>query len=216
MNNIKVFLVDDHEIFRNGLKELIDKENDLEVIGEASSGEEALLAVDEFKPDVMIMDIRMPGINGVETTEKMLLLHPGMKIIMFSLYDNEEYIVHALSIGARGYLLKDTSNKIFLSAIRSVYKGEYYYIGEVSDKVIRHLKSQGGSSLKMPEDDAKIHLSKREEEILKLIKAGQTRKEIAETLSISVRTIDAHRLNILRKFSVNSMEEVLTILDRND
>jgi DNA-binding NarL/FixJ family response regulator len=215
MSPIKVLLVDDHEIFRNGLKELITKETDLEVAGEASSGEEALTLLSTTVPDVLIMDIRMPGINGVETAEKMLRSYPDIKIIMFSLYDNEEYIIKALSLGAKGYLLKDTSNKIFLSAIRAVYKGEYYYIGEVSDKVIRHFKSNQQDSLyKSTEGDSKVNLSKREEEILKLIRAGNNSKEIAEALSISVRTIDAHRLNILRKFSVNSMEEVLMIIDQ--
>lgn len=214
MNTIKILLIDDHEIFRNGLKELIAKENDLEVIGEASSGEEAIQVVEVKNPDVIIMDIRMPGINGVETSEKILGNNPHARIIMFSLYDNEEYINMALSLGAKGYLLKDTSNKIFLSAIRAVYKGEYYYIGEVSDKVIRHFKNkQTGEPSNGYQPDAKINLSKREEEILALIKNGNNSKEIAEALSISVRTIDAHRLNILRKFAVNSMEEVLVIMD---
>src|SRR5882762_9350728 len=134
---IKVFLVDDHEIFRNGLKQLVDSEPDMEIIGEAGDGETALQTLSSVLPDVVVMDIRMPGINGVETSQIILKQRPEMKILFFSLYDNPEYVARALEIGASGYILKDTSNKIFLHAIRTVYQGKFYFIGDVTDTLVK-------------------------------------------------------------------------------
>ena len=131
--NIKVFLVDDHEIFRNGLKQLVDSEPDMEVVGEAGDGEMALEVLRTLSPDVIIMDIRMPGINGVETSSILLKREPQAKIVFFSLYDNPDYVARALEMGASGYILKDTSNKIFLTAIRTVSQGRFYFIGDVTD-----------------------------------------------------------------------------------
>ena len=131
--NIKVFLVDDHEIFRNGLKQLVDSEPDMEVVGEAGDGETALETLRSTTADVVIMDIRMPGINGVETSQMLLKREPRTRIGFFSLYDNPDYVSRALEMGASGYILKDTSNKIFLTAIRTVYQGKFYFIGDVTD-----------------------------------------------------------------------------------
>src|SRR5204863_4201035 len=122
---------DDHEIFRNGLKILIEREPDLQVVGEAANGEEAILLAESVYPDILIMDIRMPKLNGIDASKLLMAKNPDLKILIFSLYDNVEYVVQALNLGAKGYLLKDASNKIFLDAIRAVNKNEFYYIGEV-------------------------------------------------------------------------------------
>jgi DNA-binding NarL/FixJ family response regulator len=213
--NIKVFLVDDHEIFRNGLKQLVDSEPDMEVVGEAGDGETALEHLRSMRPDVIIMDIRMPGINGVEASQMLLKREPQAKIVFFSLYDNPEYVAKALEMGASGYILKDTSNKIFLTAIRTVHQGKFYFIGDVSDVLVRKYidlqKERGARSSSTGE----VALSKREEEILRMIGGNLSNKEIAEALQVSVRTIEAHRLNILRKFQANNMEEVLARLNPN-
>ncbi|HEV2478738.1 MAG TPA: response regulator transcription factor [Puia sp.] len=211
--NIKVFLVDDHEIFRNGLKQLVDSEPDMEVVGEAGDGETALEHLRAMCPDVIIMDIRMPGINGVEASQMLLKRDPQAKIVFFSLYDNPEYVAKALEMGASGYILKDTSNKIFLTAIRTVYQGKFYFIGDVSDVLVRKyidLQKERGTR---PSGSGEVALSKREEQILRMINSRLSNKEIAEALRVSVRTIEAHRLNILRKFQANNMEEVLARLD---
>lgn len=123
---IKVFLVDDHEIFRDGVKQLITNEPDMEVAGTASDGEEAMLAIQEVKPDVVIMDIRMPGLNGLETSQSIIKSGSNVHIIFFSLYDREDYVISALEMGAHGYILKDTSNKIFLNGIRAVANGQFF------------------------------------------------------------------------------------------
>lgn len=206
---IKVYLVDDHEIFRNGLKQLVDSEPDMEVVGEAGDGESALQGLSSTAADVIIMDIRMPGINGVETSEAILKQRPLSKILFFSLYDNPDYVAKALEMGASGYILKDTSNKIFLNAIRTVFKGKFYFIGDVTDVLVKKYIDLQRTSLNKPVTGNEIQLSRREEQILRMIRDNLSTKEIAEALNVSVRTIEAHRLNILRKFQANNIEEVL-------
>lgn len=207
MKKIGVFLVDDHEIFRNGLKQLINSEADMEVSGEASSGEDALQQLATAQPDVIIMDIRMPGMNGLETSIRLLEKNPGGRILFFSLFDEPDYVAAALEMGASGYILKDTSNKIFLSAIRTIHQGKYYFIGEVSDILVKKYldaKQTPGNGA-----TSEISLSRREEQIMRMISQGLNNKDIAESLNISIRTIEAHRMNILRKFQVNSIEEAV-------
>ncbi|MGO4291631.1 response regulator [Chitinophaga sp. RAB17] len=208
MKKIGVFLVDDHEIFRNGLKQLINSEVDMEVCGEASSGEDALQQLAAAAPDVIIMDIRMPGMNGLETSTLLLEKNPRGRILFFSLFDEPDYVAAALEMGASGYILKDTSNKIFLSAIRTIHQGKYYFIGEVSDILVKKYldakqSTPGNGSTQ------EISLSRREEQIIRMISNGRNNKDIAESLNISIRTIEAHRMNILRKFQVNSIEEAV-------
>lgn len=208
MKKIGVFLVDDHEIFRNGLKQLINSEADMEVCGEASSGEDALQQLAAAAPDVIIMDIRMPGMNGLETSTLLLEKNPRGRILFFSLFDEPDYVAAALEMGASGYILKDTSNKIFLSAIRTIHQGKYYFIGEVSDILVKKYldakqSTPGNSSTQ------EISLSRREEQIIRMISNGRNNKDIAESLNLSIRTIEAHRMNILRKFQVNSIEEAV-------
>lgn len=159
------------------------------------------------------MDIRMPGMNGLETSIRLLEKNPNGRILFFSLFDEPDYVAAALEMGASGYILKDTSNKIFLSAIRTIHQGRYYFIGEVSDVLVkkyldaRQTPGNGGAS--------DISLSRREEQIMRMISQGLNNKDIAESLNISIRTIEAHRMNILRKFQVNSIEEAVEYCKTN-
>jgi DNA-binding NarL/FixJ family response regulator len=210
MEKINVFLVDDHEIFRNGVKQLVNNESDLQVVGEASSGEDALLQLVDTKPDVIIMDIGMPGINGLETSKALLKHNPATKILFFSLYDREDYVGSVLEMGGYGYILKDTSNKIFLNAIRTVHSGNYYFIGDVTDILVKKYKELFNVTPSLA-TSADLSLSKREQQILTMIHNGVNNKDIADGLGISIRTIETHRLNIMRKFKVNSIEEALEI-----
>lgn len=208
MEKINIFLVDDHEIFRNGVKQLINNETDLQVIGEASSGEDALQMLPVAKPDVIVMDIGMSGINGLETSKALLKSNPDAKILFFSLYDREDYVSSVLAMGGYGYILKDTSNKIFLNAIRTVNSGHYYFIGDVTDVLVKKYRELYNSTPSIS-PVADLSLSKREEQILTMIHHGVNNKDIADGLGISIRTIETHRLNIMRKFKVNSIEEAL-------
>jgi DNA-binding NarL/FixJ family response regulator len=159
------------------------------------------------------MDIRMPGMNGLETSIHLLEKNPRGRILFFSLFDEPDYVAAALEMGASGYILKDTSNKIFLSAIRTIHQGRYYFIGEVSDVLVkkyldaRQTPGNGGAQ--------DISLSRREEQIMRMISRGLNNKDIAESLNISIRTIEAHRMNILRKFQVNSIEEAVEYCKTN-
>lgn len=210
MKKIAVFLVDDHEIFRNGLKQLINNEPDMEVAGEAATGEDAIEMLSKTTVDVIIMDIRMPGISGLDTGKSVLKNNSKARLLFFSLFDNPDYVLTALDMGASGYILKDTSNKIFLHAIRTVHNGQFYFIGDVTDTLVRKYHEQRHIS---PESVAaplaETSLSKREQQIIRMIDQGVTNKEIAENLGISIRTIEAHRLNILRKFQVSTIEEAV-------
>lgn len=213
MKKIRLLIVDDHEIFRNGVKQLINNENDMEVIGEASNGEEALNLANTLHPDVIIMDIRMPGLSGLDTSKSILKPNNTSKVLFFSLYDREDYVASALNMGAHGYILKDTSNKIFLSAIRAVYGGQYYFIGEVTDILVKKYKELKSSPALQDATTAvsNVSLSKREEDILRLVSLGISNKDIADNYGISIRTIETHRLNIMRKFKVNSIEETVDL-----
>jgi DNA-binding NarL/FixJ family response regulator len=211
MKKIAVFLVDDHEIFRHGLKQLINNEPDMEVSGEASSGEEAITLLTHIPADVIIMDIRMQGISGLDTGKSVIKANSNAKLLFFSLFDNPDYVSTALDMGASGYILKDTSNKIFLHAIRSVHGGHFYFIGDVTDTVVRKYHERRNATGEAPAAAGapEIALSKREQQIIRLIHQGVSNKDIAETLGISIRTIEAHRLNILRKFQVSTIEEAM-------
>lgn len=213
MKKIRLLIVDDHEIFRNGVKQLINNEMDMEVVGEAGNGEEALDLAHILGPDIIIMDIRMPGLSGLDTSKSILKPNTTARILFFSLYDREDYVASALEMGAYGYILKDTSNKIFLNAIRAVYNGQYYFIGEVTDILVKKYKElKNNPSLQEAASMASnVSLSKREEDILRLVSLGISNKDIADNYGISIRTIETHRLNIMRKFKVNSIEETVDL-----
>lgn len=212
---IKVFIADDHEIFRDGVRQLISNEPDMEVVGTASSGEEALELLKDNPTDVVIMDIRMSGMNGLETSRAILKNDSNTHILFFSLYDRDDYVVTALEMGASGYILKDTSNKIFLKGIRAVSNGQFYFTGDVTDVLIkkyRELKDIKNTP-EISSSSIQSSLSKREYQILNMIREGKTNKEIAEEYNLSVRTIETHRMNILRKFNVSNFDELIKNTD---
>ena len=182
----------------------------MEVVGEASTGEDAIQTLSKINVDVIIMDIRMPGISGLDTGKSVLKDDSKAKLLFFSLFDNPDYVLTALDMGASGYILKDTSNKIFLHAIRTVHNGQFYFIGDVTDTLVRKYHEQRNSATESGNISvSETSLSKREQQIIRMIDQGVTNKEIAENLGISIRTIEAHRLNILRKFQVSTIEEAV-------
>lgn len=212
-SKIKVFIADDHEIFRDGVKQLISNESDMEVIGTASSGEEAVELLKDTTADVVIMDIRMSGMNGLETSRAILKNDPNTHILFFSLYDRDDYVLTALEMGASGYILKDTSNKIFLKGIRAVSNGQFYFTGDVTDVLIKKYRELRDvkNTPEISSSSLQASLSKREYQILDMIREGKTNKEIAEQYNLSVRTIETHRMNILRKFNVSNFDELIKI-----
>jgi two-component system response regulator DegU len=208
---IKILIVDDHRIIRDGLKSLLSGEKDIEIIGEASNGEDALEKNRELKPDIIIADITMPEMNGIEMTRTICREGTGAKVLMVSMHDNEDYINQALEVGASGFLLKDSSKDELIKAIKAVENGETYCSGEVSKILLNKFLLSSKSKKLKTEAEEKLDLTKREKEILKLISDGLSNKEIATKLFVSTRTVDTHRYNLMQKLGVKNGAELVRL-----
>ena len=214
LNLIKIVLADDHLVVRSGIKTLLEDEKSLAIIGEASNGEEAIKIAQELSPDIVIMDIRMPLMNGLEATRKLATLAPSVKCLILSMHDDEDYILQAAECGAAGYLLKDTNKEEFLKAIYTVHEGGKYFSGDISKVLVNqylHLKKH--PQPKNPVFSSGYDITKREKQILSMIMQGIGNKEIAEQLNKSIRTIETHRFNIMKKLKVNNVVELLKKVD---
>ena len=208
----KIMLVDDHEIFRHGVKQLVDNEKDMEVVAQASNGYEAVVKYDQFKPDIVLMDISMPQYSGLDASEELFRKNNDVKILFLSLYDREDYILKAVKMGARGYILKDESNKDFLKAIRKVSEGKLYFSGDTSDVIINSFRNLSkGVDTTTIKTEKGFRLSKRETQILEQIAIGLNNKDLSEKFNLSIRTIESHRLNIMRKLRVKNIEQAVLL-----
>ncbi|MDM9380287.1 response regulator transcription factor [Chlorogloeopsis sp. ULAP01] len=197
---IKVLLVDDQHLIRQGLKTLLELEADLEIVGEAENGESALKLIAEVHPDVVLMDIRMPVMDGVATTREIQRLFSGIKVLVLTTFDDDEYVTAALQNGAMGYLLKDTPSEELAFAIRAVFKG-YTQLGPgIVKKLLTHFSSNG--VIDSPPPPSLAELTPREKEVLRLIAIGATNKEIAQRLYISEGTVKNHVTNILNRLNL--------------
>lgn len=212
MNKVNVFLVDDHEIFRNGLKLLLQEIPFLNIIGEASYGDEFLKKLQEITPEVVFMDIKMPGINGIETTKRALESHPGLKIIALSMFGDEEHLQAMLDAGAKGFLLKNASREDLERSVITVMNGKNYF----SEELISLLASLYITQKQLKETEKEIPtFSERELEILELICKGYTSVEIGEMLGISNRTVDGHRAIMMEKMGAKNTVQLVTFAIKN-
>jgi DNA-binding NarL/FixJ family response regulator len=209
MNNpIRVVLADDHVFVRDGIKSLLENETNIAVVGEGTDGLEALAVVETEKPDLLIVDIRMPNLTGIEVVEKLRTQNNPIKIIMLSMHESEEYVLKSIKAGADGYLLKGSSKDEFLKALHTVANGGKYFSGDISSILIGQLtNSVSNSETKQIFDDEQL-ITKREKEILKLLLSGKGNKEIAEALDISKRTAEVHRFNLMKKLKVKNLIEL--------
>lgn len=199
MNPITVLLADDHMIFREGLRSLLKLENDLKVVGEAENGRQAVLLANKLRPAVVVMDIAMPLLNGLEACQKISSTLPQTKVLILSAHGDEEYIEHMTQVGASGYLIKQTSAHLLAQGIRTLHKGGTFY----SPGVAKHLRSQylPGKGKLIKND---IHrLTPREREVLQLVAEGQANKQIASELQISIKTVEKHRQAVMDKLSIH-------------
>jgi DNA-binding NarL/FixJ family response regulator len=200
MAKIKIMLVDDQALFREGLKTLLNSRPEFEVVGEASNGEEAIRLAHLLRPQVILMDLRMPVLDGVQATRRIRSLHPDCNVIVLTTFDDDEDVFEGLRAGAIGYLLKDVSSEKLFEAIRSAAKGEYFLLPSITAKVVAEF-SRLPRTAPHPAGTENI-LSPREIEVLRLVATGISNKEIAERLFISEGTVKNHLSNILSKLNV--------------
>lgn len=207
---IKILIVDDQELFREGLLTLLSIQNDFEIVGQASSGEEAILSTTKFQPNVILMDLRMSGIGGVEATRRIAQQHPGTKIIVLTTFDEDELVFTALHAGAVGYLLKDVSPDKLFEAIRTAERGEYYLLPSITAKVMAEF-TRIPRKPKVETEDIYENLSRREMEILRMVSTGMSNKEIASSLVIAEGTVKNHLTSIFNKLNARDRMHAVLI-----
>ncbi len=200
---IKVLLVDDHTILREGIRLLLGREGDVEIVGEAEDGIQAMELVEDLHPDVVIMDISMERMGGLEATKEITQAFPGIRVVILTMHDNEEYLVGALKAGASGYVLKEAAATDLANAIRTADRGDVYLYPTVARKLVADYVKRVSSPRGIGET-----LTTREREVLKLVAEGYTNKEIAGLLGISIKTVENHRANIMRKLDLHDRTDL--------
>ena len=204
-----IVLADDHSLVRDGIRALLEEEKDLLVVGEVSNGKEAIGMVRDKLPDLLIIDIRMPEMNGIDAVEVLKKEGVSTDCIILSMHDSEEYILKSVSAGASGYLLKDTGKAEFLKAIHTVRQGGKYFSGDISNVLVNNLLNPSKTTGKedSPKEDGQnpFELTGKELQILELVLTGLTNKQISEKLQKSQRTIETHRFNLMRKMEVKNL-----------
>jgi DNA-binding NarL/FixJ family response regulator len=204
MAPFRVVVADDHAILREGIKVLLQAQDDIAVVGEAEDGRQAVQRCQDLRPDVVLMDIAMPGLGGYEATLEIRRLMPTIRVLVLTQYDNKEYVLRFLRAGAAGYVVKKAVATELLSAIRAVARGETYLHAAVAGAVVQDYL--GGE--RPTEEDVYDRLSEREKQVLKLIAEGSTNKEIAAVLDIAVKTVMAHRTNLMAKIGAHSRTDI--------
>jgi two-component system, NarL family, response regulator NreC len=206
MRKIRVLLADDHQLMRSGVRLMLERQADLEVVGEASDGREAVALAKSLKPDVVVMDIGMPSLNGIEAAHQMTQEQPELAVMILSMHADESYVLRALRAGARGYLLKDSAEADLTRAVHVVAGGKSFFSPAVSklllDDYVRKLKRSGT-------DDPYDLLTPREREVLQLVAEGKSNKDIANLLNLSVYTVESHRSNLMEKLHLNGLPELI-------
>lgn len=206
MEIVKILIADDHAFVREGTRRILEQEPDLEVVAEAGDGDEAVKYTCELKPDVALLDVSMPRMDGIEATKQIKALCPSVAVLVLSAYDDDQFIFGLLEAGAAGYLLKSVRGKEIVDAIRAVHAGESVLHPSVARKVLNRFASVKGKLRKKKSPDV---LTEREMEVLKMVTRGSSNKDIAEALCLSVRTVQGHLANIFNKLRVSSRTEAV-------
>lgn len=212
MDKIKLIIADDHKIFLDGIKSLLSEIEKFEIIATASSGEQLIELLKFNTPDIVITDITMKGINGIEVTRIITELYPTIKVLILSMHSTEEFVLNAAKVGADGYLPKDSSIEELIEAIETINEGNQFYAKNVRDYFLNHYIKRFRVEQDIIE---KSDLTSREMEILKLVATGLTNKEIADKLIISQRTVDAHKNHIMQKLKLKSSAEMIIYAIKN-
>jgi two-component system, NarL family, response regulator NreC len=203
----RILLADDHSVVRQGFRLILENQSDMEVVGEASNGREAVTVAEALQPDVVIMDVTMPELNGIEATRRIGELSPRTRVLALSMHKDSVYVREILRAGAKGYLLKDAAGNDLLAAVRAVARGEAYLSPAVSDAVLTDYRKHVTNPIDL--------LTSREREVLQMIAEGKTNKEIANSLQLSVYTVEAHRGRIMEKLNLHSTGELVRFALRN-
>jgi DNA-binding NarL/FixJ family response regulator len=204
--NITVFLADDHAVVRDGLKLLLESEPDIKVVGDAADGRSALQQLGRLHPDVAILDIAMPGLNGIEITQQLGQISPGTKVVILSMHSTQEHVFRSLKSGARGYLLKESAGIEVIKAVRSVQAGRRYLSHEISNQVVEGFLQHGKE---MMAESPLERLSPREREILQMVVEGKSSAEIAEILFLSAKTVETYRSRLMQKLGISDIPSLV-------
>jgi len=207
MPKIRCLLVDDHTLFRQGVRRLLESESDFEIVGESPDAGDALEKARDLRPDVVLMDIGMPGLSSFEATRQIKKNRPETKVLYLTMYEDEDYLLQCLEVGAAGYVLKDTPAPQLVSAVRDVYRGGKYLSSQVLGKLVEDFRSRVRDTRMQPRMST---LTPREREILKLLAEGNSVKEIAVLLGLSVKTVEAHKFNLMRKLDIHNKAQLVT------
>jgi two-component system response regulator NreC len=203
---VRIVIADDHTIMRNGLRLILERQSEFSVVGEASDGREAIALAQDLAPDVVILDIAMPSLNGIEAAARITADHPRTAVLILSMHSDESYVLRALRAGARGYLLKDSADSDLVSAVRALCAGKAFFSPAVSrvlaDDYVRQIRQRG---LEDPYDS----LTARERELVQLVAELKSTKEIANLLNLSPHTVDTHRANLMSKLNLHSIPELI-------
>jgi len=207
MPRIRCLLVDDHTLFRQGVRRLLESESDFEIVGESPDGGDAVEKARELRPDVVLMDIGMPGLSSFESTRHIKKNRTETKVLFLTMYEDEDYLVQCMEVGAAGYVLKDTPALQLVTAVRDVYRGGKYLSSQVLGKLVEDFRARVRDSRMRPR---MATLTPREREILKLLAEGNSVKEVAVLLGLSVKTVEAHKFNLMRKLDIHNKAHLVT------
>ncbi len=202
---IRVLIADDHAILRDGLRKLLTEEPDLEVAGEARDGHDALRKAEELKPDVILLDLAMPGLNGIAVAKRLRSAAPAAKVLILTMHQEEEYVYETLKAGASGYVLKDAAGPDLVAAIRAARRGEQFLSPSISRLVVRDESASGSKQIKTVSQ----HLTNREREVCKLLAEGHTVPKIADMIGISRKTVDVHKTRLMKKLDIHNRAELV-------
>ncbi len=204
MSALRIVLADDHQLFRTGLRQLIERHPSVTVVGEAATGIAAIDVTKRLLPDLLLLDISLPELNGIEVARRLTQELPDVRILIISMHSDRRYVVEALRAGAKGYLLKDSSPDEMVRAIQKVMRGQFYLSAQINEQVVADFVRQSKSA----DATAFSVLSAREREVLQLIAEGKTTKQIAELLNLSAKTVETHRMHIMDKLQLHTLPEL--------